>query len=432
MAGGGSIFSFGGGPSRFSHHARSNSKGSPLPAVAVSADGSTAAARGLAAALAALPPGSPLADNTPTARSARLQGAGSGVELADNPAFSITVEGTPEASGQSTPASDMGGPVRRPLLAHALRSSDRQLEAFPERQQRRRALRHVGDDSRPPSADAETPVSAPLQPQQQEEQATVEQQQQQQLVPVDRSNLSISFGKGPGFAAMRSISLNGGGGDDGESESDTAASPEPRGLGPAGSAGSAADALAGGPHAADTSGMEPSGGSSAALLSLEQQQGRPSSGGSATALLPPLVPLPPGRRARGPDALAALDALPAAPQHHASSSYDVARALGYDQAPPDPREIFAALAGKGASGSSSASETQLPAVYPPGLAPALGAAVEPAAAAEPGGGEGIATRWWAAQQGELLRGSLKTGMLVFLSICLQLAKPVGMVVHATV
>jgi hypothetical protein len=400
VVGSGSIFSFG-GPSRFSHHARSNSKGSPLPAVAVSADGTTAAARGLAAALAALPPGSPIGDNTPTAQSARLQGAGSGVDMADNPAFAVTVDGTPEASGQSTPASDVGGPVRRPLLAHVLRSSDRQLDASPERQLRRQAVRHVGDDSRPPSADAETPVSASLPPQQEGHLSATQQQQQQQQQQVERSPASISFGQGPGFAAMRSISLTGHGVEDGES--DTAASPEPRGLAPAGSAGAAADGSAG------TYGMEPSGGSSAALLSLEQQQrgqrpgsgGTEGSGGSAVSLLPPLAPLPPGRRPRGPDALAALDALPAAPRHHASSSYDVARALGYDQAPPDPREIFAALASKGTAGSSSNSEAQLPAVYPPGLGPGLGGAAEPAPAAEPGGGEGIATRWWAAQHGVL-------------------------------
>ena len=408
MAGGGSIFSFG-GPTRFSHHARSNSRGSPLPAVAVSADGTTAAARGLAAALAALPPGSPLGDNTPTAQSARLQGASSGVELADNPAFAVTVDGTPEASGQSTPVSDRGGPVRRPLLSHVLRSSDRQPDASPERQQRRQALRHVGDDSRPPSADVETPVSACQLPPQQEEQHSAVQQQQQQLVPVDRSTLSISFGQGSGFAAMRSISLTGHGEDDGES--DTAASPEPRGLGAPGSAAAAADGAASGMEDMGTGSVEPNGGSTAALLSLEQQQqARPGSGGtegaehsgaSTVALLPPLAPLPPGRRPSGPDAVAALDALPAAPRHHASSSYDVARALGYDQTPPDPREIFAALASKGADGGSSTTEAQLPAVYPPGLASGLGGAAEPAPVAEPGGGEGIATRWWAAQHGEL-------------------------------
>ena len=379
-AAGGGIFSFG-GPSRFGHHARSPSKGSPAPPVTISADGTTSAARGLAAALAALPPGSPLGDGTPTAGSAQLLGTSSGVGMSDNPAFASG--GTPEASGQSTPASDRGGPARRPLLARALCSSDAQpLDPYsPERWQRRQAELHAGDGSRPPSAEPE-PASAEQQGQQQPQQ------------PVERSSLSLSLGRGLGLADVGSISLNGSGSD--ECEADTAASRAQPGA--AGSVAAAGAQLAG------ATGMEPAGGSSVALLALEQQAlARPSSGGteggersgsSSVALLPPR---PPGQRVRGSDALVALDLLPAAPRHQASSSYDVAAALGYEQTPPDPQEIFAAIVSKGAA--EGGSEGRLPAVYGSNPAFGLAGAAEAGARSEPGGGEGIATRWWAAQQG---------------------------------
>lgn len=314
-----------------------------------------------------------MGDRTPPP--GQLLGASSGIELAGTSAYATSTAGTEGASGTSTPASELGGggaPASRPLLSRILRSTERPPLESSEQQARRRTERHAGGGSG--SLQLLSPAAVGSSEQ------TPQQGQQQRGVPALDDCTSLSFGKGAGLAELGSISLHGQG--DGD-ESDTAASmPEPQFAAQLG-------AFTGEQQAADNAAPSRVG-SSAVLLTLEQAS-RPSSAGIASSA--PLLPLGPAPMpAGGLDALAALDALPAAPQHHASSSFDVAAALGYDQTPPNPEQIYAAMLSKGGPASSAGSDG-VPAVYPSGALMGGESASGP---------EGMATRWWAAHHGELV------------------------------
>ena len=330
----GSIFTFA-GPSRFGH-SRNPSKGSPEPsggtppAAVITADGSSAAVSGLAAALAVLPPGSPMRHGSAT--------PSGGVELTDLGAGGSTGdwEQAADASGCSTPASGGPGRVRQPLLMEqALRSSDRLPPDSQEREAQRRC-------SEPQAAAAGQEASGHT---------------------VDRS---LSFG-----SALRSLSL-------GHEPSSGGVSPQRQ------------------HHAGHSSVLEEAAatahsrahGSTSALLPLSHQGSgslavEPS--GGSTGVLPLL-----GRfadsAAVGASGNGSLEeALPVGPRHGGTSSFEVAAALGYDQAPPHPKDIAAAMLAKG---SARASER------------GAGAGQPPAGEATGEGGEGIATRWWREHQSE--------------------------------
>ncbi|PSC69350.1 ERD4-related membrane [Micractinium conductrix] len=330
----GSIFTFA-GPSRFGH-SRNPSKGSPEPsggtppAAVITADGSSAAVSGLAAALAVLPPGSPMRHGSAT--------PSGGVELTDLGAGGSTGdwEQAADASGCSTPASGGPGRVRRPLLMEqALRSSDRLPPDSQEREAQRRC-------SEPQAAAAGQEASGHT---------------------VDRS---LSFG-----SALRSLSL-------GHEPSSGGVSPQRQ------------------HHAGHSSVLEEAAatahsrahGSTSALLPLSHQGSgslavEPS--GGSTGVLPLL-----GRfadsAAVGASGNGSLEeALPVGPRHGGTSSFEVAAALGYDQAPPHPKDIAAAMLAKG---SARASER------------GAGAGQPPAGEATGEGGEGIATRWWREHQSQ--------------------------------
>ena len=386
----GGIFTYS-GPSHLAGHSCNPSKGSPAPPEMLAADGTGAAANGLAAALAALPPGSPMrrADSaTPPPGRALLGPAGG--HMSDAAPRAVAGD-TPDASGHSTPASDLGGagPASRPLLSRILRSSDRQSDSGTSlRQQRRRADKHGCGGSAAEDDSSQAEAGREQTPEQQQQQRQQTPQTQEQTPPQHQrlaSSLDYSFtlslgqGRAGDLGDLGSISLNASSASD---EEDTAASPAPR----------------------------PTGLSAGVNPLYQQQAQRPSSGersgASTAALLPPLAvesaagsspPIPAGPSPL--DALAALDALPVAPRHGASSSFDVAAALGYDQKPPNPEDIYAAIVGKSGSAARHSSEGQLPAVYGAAGGPTL-----PSPSAELSGGEGIATRWWAAQQGESLPG----------------------------
>lgn len=376
VAASGSIFSYA-GPSRFGH-SRNPSKGSPVaaaakaspPAAVVTADGSSAAVAGLAAALAVLPPGSPLCHDS--------SGALGGIELSEAVAGTAPIGGTADleqvdgasSAGCSTPLSELGGAsrARRPLLLEqTLRSTDR-LPSSQDREQMERSagLVHAGaaaeaQQSQQAHGDALlTPLTAAA--------------SALRRVPAPcQAERSLSFG-----GTQRSISLNGelGGGEGKEQAGAASLPPEPRcantgsaaadtsqgGL-PQSTPGSAAELLPLGPQCSSSQGVEPSGGSTAALL-------------------------PPGGVADSSAGGAALGPLPSRPRHGATSSFEVASALGFQQSPPNPEEIYAAMLSK--SGVASAAAAAKAAAGRRGVA---------GSGDGDGGGEGIATSWWKAYQG---------------------------------
>lgn len=392
MVAGGGIFTYA-GPSRFSHQ-RSGSSPSAVAAAGglVASDGSGTAARGLAAALAALPGGSPM-----------RRGSSTGIELSDAAAFGsgmVTAgpELGPDASGASTPASEAGGGrVQRPLLyQQALRSSDR-LPADSPDQRPPRPEQYRG--SLPPLPPA-VAVAAPEQPAAE----GVHQQPQQGGGAADTEpTFSLSFSRGSGLADIGSISLNGSGSQSDDC-ADTAASQHGAGAGAAAvqtpNGASPAEPAAAAPS------VEPSGSSSRTLLALGQQADSaaaqpgdssppPSgamtrSGGSAAALLP-LVQGGEGGSSSSPTS----DTLPVRPRHAPTSSVEVAAALGYDQAPPNAEEIYAAILSRSRAAGGGGGG---------GLAAVYGGKAERQGGGEGEGSEGIATRWWTTYQRERLAG----------------------------
>lgn len=368
----GSIFSYA-GPSRFGH-SRNPSKGSPAvaaakaspPAAVVNADGSSAAVAGLAAALAVLPPGSPLRHDS--------SGCPGGIELSEavtgaarsGAAADWEPDGA-SSTGCSTPMSDLGAGSRakRPLLLdQALRSTDR----LPSSQGR-----EAGERCAAPAAAAAAAAEVQDGPGERDVRLTPLSAAATALRPVAKPaevDRSLSFG-----ATLRSASLNGElGATVDDEQADTASSPPPRAR--RASTGSAADDSSHGGLLRSTPG------SAVELLPVAQQcssgQGVEPSGGSTAALLP---------LGGAPDSSAAPEPLPSRPRHGPTSSFEVASALGFAQQPPDPEEIYAAMLSKSAAAAASKS-----AVAPPGAGTGGGDS----------GGEGIATSWWKAYQGERL------------------------------
>jgi hypothetical protein len=138
-------------------------------------------------------------------------------------------------------------------------------------------------------------------------------------------------------------------------------------------------------------GITPSGGSAAALLSagagdsedlkgggefLEAQQQQQAAGGSGSS--DSAVTVRPRSR------------------HAPTSSFDVAAELGYNQDPPAPEELFAAMVSKGGTPQAAPIEEDdegLGAVHASGGSSIGGGGLE-------GVGEGISSRWWTAYQCE--------------------------------
>ena len=304
----------------------------------------------------------------------------------------------PDASGASTPASEAGGGrVQRPLLyQQALRSSDR-LPADSPDQRPPRPEQYRG--SLPPLPPA-VAVAAPEQPAAE----GVHQQPQQGGGAADTEpTFSLSFSRGSGLADIGSISLNGSGSQSDDC-ADTAASQHGAGAGAAAvqtpNGASPAEPAAAAPS------VEPSGSSSRTLLALGQQADSaaaqpgdssppPSgamtrSGGSAAALLP-LVQGGEGGSSSSPTS----DTLPVRPRHAPTSSVEVAAALGYDQAPPNAEEIYAAILSRSRAAGGGGGG---------GLAAVYGGKAERQGGGEGEGSEGIATRWWTTYQRERLAG----------------------------
>lgn len=375
VAAAGSIFSYA-GPSRFGH-SRNPSKGSPVataakaspPAAVVAADGSSAPVAGLAAALAVLPPGSPVRhDGNGASGGIELSEAVAGTARGASPAAWEQVDGA-SSTGCSTPLSDFGGGSRakRPLLQEqALRSTDR-LPSSQEREQREQVAASSG---------AATAAAVDGQPGQEAAQLTPLTAAASLLRPaakpseVDRS---LSFGGGLG-----SISLDGElhvARDDGHAG--TGGSPLPR-PGRASTGSAAGDSLHGGL-------LHSTPGSTADLLAAGQEsagsQIEERSNGSAAALLPL------GGVLNSSAGSAALEPPPRRQRHTPTSSFEVASALGLDQQPPGPEEIYAAMLGKSCAAAAAAAKA---------------AALRRGGGAGDGdgGGEGIATSWWKAYQGE--------------------------------
>lgn len=385
VAAAGAIFTFA-GPSRFSH-SRNPSKGSPTTAVAsgagsvspppaavLTADCSGGAAQGLAAALAALPPGSPLRHESSGPPGIELS------EMAPSACGGGADWGEPaDVSNASTPGTEAGSKTRarRPLLTEqVLRSTDRQPDSVERGQGHSRT---IGALTAAAGASSNSCADAQLGAQGAEERSGS---------PDLRA--SLSFG-----SVLRSISLQGGHSDEGEGEehADTATS---NAAHPSGAAGSSERDRAG---ASTLPGglLHSAGGSTAALLPLGQQQstsqGVERSGGSAAALLPVGT-------AVDSSSASGMDSLPVQPRHAATSSFEVATSLGYAQTPPDPEEIYAAIISKSSSPAGAAAAIAM-ARKGRRLSAQLGAgdAVDGGVG---GVGEGIATSWWKTYQGKPL------------------------------
>jgi hypothetical protein len=379
-----SIFNYA-GPSRFSH-SRNPSKGSPT---AGGAGAAGATAQGLAAALAALPAGS-----------------GREVEM-----FEVGPAGTSgggewgpgEASGTSTPASEMGcgGPVRRPLLYdEALRSSDRQpaLDSSSgdrgRRQQQRHAEGHSGQQMRssfglsPEEEDgagggangsiAPAAIAA----------AGQGEPQGRQGAPFLDPSLSLSFGQSRSSPAAdlggRSLSLRhsqGSGGSDGEADTAASVARPPRGRAALLQAAEAATPTA--------AGITPSGGSAAALLSAGAGDSEDQEGGGEYLEAHQ-------QQAGGSGSSDSAVTVRPRSRHAPTSSFDVAAELGYNQDPPAPEELFAAMVSKGGTPRAAPIEEDgegVAAVHAGGGSSIGGGGLE-------GVGEGISSRWWTAYQCE--------------------------------
>ncbi|KAI3425049.1 hypothetical protein D9Q98_008427 [Chlorella vulgaris] len=447
VAGGGSIFRY--GPSRF-HHSRNNSSPSSTgaAAAAINADGS---AIGLAAALAALPQGSPVhrGGQAPQdcSQQQQQQGAfGGGIELATAAAFgSVERRGggggggggdtsalaaapagaceqpltqqEPATSEASTPGWDAAGGsrARRPLLYdQSVRSSDRHPTESPPAGKGlpplpAQAAGIMSGGGKAAGAAFEEQGAQQQSPPQQQGSATAEH-------PVRQ--LSLSFGRGSVLAELGSLSLRGSGSQCMSDEADTAASKPSQSQTNGGGSGGALSAARLAALAAGDSGSLVSGGSTQALLALAQQPDSATADGSYGSLgLSGLrsapgdaSPTPPGAISRGNGSAAALlplqqspgaavgdgsspstaDTLPVRPRHAATSSVDVAAALGYDQAPPNAEEIYAAILSRNRAQRDGGDA--LAAVY-------CGSGEEAAdGSGGGGGGEGIATRWWTSLQ----------------------------------
>jgi hypothetical protein len=328
----------------------------------------------------------------------------------------------PATSEASTPGWDAagGGRARRPLLYdQSVRSSDRHPTESPPAGKGlpplpAQAAGIMSGGGKAAGAAFEEQGAQQQSPPQQQGSATAEH-------PVRQ--LSLSFGRGSALAELGSLSLRGSGSQCMSDEADTAASKPSHSQTNGGGSGGALSAARLAALAAGDSGSLVSGGSTQALLALAQQPDSATADGSYGSLgLSGLrsapgdaSPTPPGAISRGNGSAAALlplqqspgaavgdgsspstaDTLPVRPRHAATSSVDVAAALGYDQAPPNAEEIYAAILSRNRVQRDGGDA--LAAVY-------CGSGEEAAdGSGGGGGGEGIATRWWTSLQREMAR-----------------------------